>query len=198
MKKLAVFIVAALLIQGCSHYNIVKLNKVGFLENQDDKISRVVFESGEFIQFNKEGGSYYDLFNCIAGLTWKEGFSIIPMNKIDKVQSNWGDIALGEDSSADTSSINSVLLKDGNMVTFRNFYGGGKYYKDDKGIIAGIDTDSKHYQIAVDKISSFEIYKLDLAKTIMSNILLVGAAAVIVYALYNSTTIRTGPSWNFF
>jgi len=196
--KILLVIAATLLIHGCSHYDIVKINKAEFLDNPGDKISKVVLESGEFIQFNNEGGSYYNLNNCIAGLTWEDGFTIIPLTQIDKVQLNWGNIPIGRDPSSDTSAINSVLLKDGKTVIFRKYHGGGKYYKDNKSVIAGIDTGSKHYQISVDKISSFDIYKLDLTKTIISNILLGGAAAFIVYAIYNSTIIRTGPTWNFF
>ena len=194
MKNLAVFIAVILLIPGCSYYDIVKKDKVEYLEGPKEKISKVVFNSGEFIQFDEDGGNYYNMNNCIAGMTLEKGFTIIPINKINKVESNWGNLAIGEDLSADTAYISKVLLIDGKSITFRKRSGGGRYYKDNKIIIAGIDTSLKHYQIEIDKISYFDIYKLDSTKSFLVNLGVAGIVVAIVYFLGKASfSISNGP-----
>jgi hypothetical protein len=184
MKNLVVFIVFTLLTQGCSYYDIVKKNKAEYLEAPEEKISKVVFESGEFIQFNKDGGNYCKLNNCIAGMTWGQGFTIIPINEISKIQSNWGDLSPDKDLFADTAQICSVSLNDGKSFLFRQRYGGGRYYSDNKEIIAGIDTSSKYYHIGIDNISYLDVYKFNYTKSIIADIGLAGLGAATVYIIF--------------
>ena len=195
MKRLSVFMAVIILIPGCSYYDIVKKDKAEYLEGPKEKISKVVFESGEFIQFNKEGGNYYKLNNCIAGMSDDKDFTIIPTNK---VQSNWEDLVRGEDLSADTAFIRKVLLKDGESYTFRKSFGGVRYYKDNKIIIVGFDTSSRYHQIGIDNISYFDIYKLDFAKSFLANLVLGSAVVAIVYYIYKSArSLPSNMSFNF-
>jgi hypothetical protein len=198
MKRLSVFIAVIILIPGCSYYDIVKKDKAEYLEGPKEIISKVVFESGEFIQFNKDGGNYYNLNNCIAGMSDDKDFTIIPINRINKVKSNWEELVRGENISADTAFIRKVILKDGKSYTFRKSFGGVRYYKDNKIIIAGFDTSSRYHQTGIDNISYFNIYKLDFAKSFLANLVLVSAGVAIFYYIYKSaSTLPSNLTSNF-
>jgi hypothetical protein len=194
MKYLVVFIAIISLIPGCSYYDIVKKDKAEYLEGPKEKISKIVFESGEYIQFDINGGNYYNLNNCVAGMTQEKDFTIIPINKISKVQSKWGDLALDENLFADTVVIRQVSLKDNKLYTFRKWTGGGRCYKDSKIIIAGFDTSSKFYQIETDRIAYLDIYKFNSTKSYFADLSLVGLGAVVVgiviYAIHGETKMH--------
>ena len=190
--KIFTVIAVILLIQGCSYYDIEKKDKSEYLEKPGDRISKVVFESGNFIQFNEDGGNYFNLNNCIAGMTIDKNYVVIPINKISKVQTNWGTLSLNEDLYADTAFISQVVLKDGKLYKFRKWTGGGRYYKDSKIIIAGFDTSSRFYQIGIDSISYLDIYKFNSTRACVGDIsLIVGAGAAIV--LIVAATKRSCP-----
>src|SRR5674476_251438 len=103
--KIFTVIAVILLIQGCSYYDTEKKDKSVYLEKPGEKISKVVFESGNFIQFDEDGGKYFNLNNCVAGMTQDKNFTMIPINDISKVLTSWGYLSLGEDLYADTAVI---------------------------------------------------------------------------------------------
>src|ERR1035437_1363926 len=183
--KIFSLIAVILLIQGCAIYDTQKKNKDEYLEKPEEKISKVVFESGNYIQFDDDGGKYYNLNNCVAGMTQDKNFTMIPINDIGIVLSNWGHLSVGEDLYADTAFINQVVSKDGKLYKFRKWTGGGRYYKDSKSIIAGFDTSSRFYQIGIDSISYLDIYRFNQAKSCIADIGLtlgLGVAVVLIVA----------------
>lgn len=183
MKLLSVIIII-LFIQGCAFYDVEKNEKTKFLEKTNERISRVVFESGNFIEFTKEGGRYYKLNNCIAGMTMENGYKIIPIYKVSEVATSSGNLSRNEFLSVDTSIVRQVKTQNNDVYKFRLEAGGGKYYKEDKSIIAGYDVTAKFYQVGLDSISYVELYKYNSTKSILVSlgiVAVVGAAVALSF-----------------
>jgi hypothetical protein len=191
MKQLVVFSAVIFLIQGCAIYSIEKINAPEYLEKPDGRISKVVFESGSYIQFNEDGGNYYDLKNCIAGITDYNKYVVIPIDKIRDIVTNSGVMSPGQFLEADTTGIQQIILTNGVLHLFKYLPAGGRYYKDGLKIVAGIDTSSKFYQFGTDSISYLDIYKFNKTKSYLVDFGLASlfVGAVICYI----STIKLGP-----
>jgi hypothetical protein len=192
MKYLVIFSTVILLIHGCAFYDIEKINAPEYLEKPEETISKVVFESGNYIQFDKGGGGYYNLKNCIAGITDNNKFIAIPTDKIVKVVTNSGTMPLNKFLETDTIGIQEIKARYDNTYRFKYLPDGGRYYKDEMKIISGFDTRSKFRQFGTDSISYLEINKFNSTKSYLANI---GIASVVVAAIIYviASSFKFGP-----
>jgi hypothetical protein len=182
MKMFSVFAVI-IFIQGCSFYDTKKQSTSDYLENPKDKISQVVFESGESVEFDRHGGSYYKLNNCIAGpvINVDKNYVSVPLNKIKVIETSKGILSLSEFLLADTTEIRAIALTNNDVYNFRHRFGGGHYYKYSIGLIAGVDTNGTFYQLGTDSISYIYISKINTVKVIFASLgCVAGTAGVIV------------------
>ena len=190
--KLFPIIAAVLLMAGCHFYDIQKKDKSEYAEKPGDKISQVVFESGESVQFDGDGGQYANLNNCIAGVTYenRKEFIFVPVDNIKKVQTSSRIMSLSEFLSSDTANITAVQLNNDNIITFRQIYGGGRYYKNNKDIISGFDSSGRYYLIGTDSISYLYISKRNELRSCLGTlgigVAALGAVVLIVAATKSS------------
>jgi hypothetical protein len=194
MKYLIFFSASILLLQGCSAFEIKKEDVSEYLK-KPEAISKVVFESGNYIQFNANKGNYYHSGNCIAGLADNDKFTIIPIDKISEVVTSRGIISLNKFLDADTSVVKQVKLTNGNIYTFQYLSGYGRYYKDELKIVAGFDSTSRFIKCGTDSISYFEINELDNTKTVLAGMgVVIITAAIVIYVIhYIYSSYKIGP-----
>lgn len=190
MKQLLVFNVVVLLIQGCAFYDIEKINSPNYLVEPVERISKVVFESGNFIQFNEDGGGYYNLKNCIAGINEYNKFIAIPIDNIRDIVTSGGTMPTYQFLKADTLGIQQIILTNGRMHTFKYLPVGGRYYKNELKLIAGFDTKSRFYQFGTDSISYLDVNKFNSTKSYLADL---GLFSIVVAAvIYYISTLKLG------
>ena len=190
MKQLVVFSTIILLMQGCAFYDLEKIDSPKYLVEPVEKISKVVFESGNFIQFNMNGGGYYNLKNSISGITDYNKFIVIPIDNIRDVVTSDGTLPSYQFLKTDSAGIQQIILTNGMRHSFKYLPEGGRYHKDELKIIAGIDTRSKFYEFGTDSVSYLEINKFNSTKSTLVNIGIVSVViAAIIYFMAESFTI---------
>jgi hypothetical protein len=189
MKQLIVFI-TILLMQGCAFYDLEKINSPKYLVEPVERISKVVFESGNSIQFNMNGGGYYNLKNSISGVTDYNKFIVVPIDNIRNIVTSSETLLTYQFLKTDSTGIQQIILTNGMRHTFIYLPGGGRYHKDELKVIAGIDTRSKFYEFGTDSVSYLEINKFNSTKSCLVNIGIVSVVvAAIIYFIADSFTI---------
>jgi hypothetical protein len=188
MKQLVVFSTVILLIQGCAFYDIEKINSPNYLIERVERISKVVFESGNFIQFNEDGGGYYNLKNCISGITDYNKFIVIPIDNIRNIVTSSGTLPSSQFLNTDSVGIQQIILTNGRMYTFKYLPVGGRYYKNELKLIAGFDTKSRFYQFGTDSISYLDVNKFNSTKSYLADL---GVFSIVVAAIiYFISTLK--------